>query len=59
MNYMASTLDLEKSISEYVELVKQQQGELIESQKTIDKLQTLVAELYRQLEYAQNKSYDC
>jgi regulator of sirC expression with transglutaminase-like and TPR domain len=56
---MASTLDLEKSISEYVELVKQQQGELIESQKTIDKLETLVAELYRQLEYAQNKSYDC
>lgn len=59
MNYMASTLDLERSISEYVELVKQQQGELIESQKTIDSLQKLVKELYRQLEYAQNKSYDC
>jgi Leu/Phe-tRNA-protein transferase len=46
-------------IEEYAALVKQQQGELIDSQKQIQHLQELVEELYRQLELSQHKYYDC
>lgn len=46
-------------IEEYAALVKQQQGELIDSQKQIQRLQELVEELYRQLELSQHKYYDC
>jgi peptidoglycan hydrolase CwlO-like protein len=46
-------------IKEYADLIKTQQGEIIELQKEIRNLQQMIEELKFELSCELNKEYDC